>query len=82
MYEKFDLAIMSFGFKHNNVDKCLYSKVCGNRVVLVCLYVDDMLIISNQIQSIKEIKRLLSFKFKVKYHGQVDTILSIKLHQD
>ena len=44
-HEKIDHAILSHEFRHNNVDKCLYSKVCGNYVVIVCLYVDDMLIL-------------------------------------
>lgn len=79
MNEKFDLAIMSFGFKHNSVDKCLYSKVCDNHVVLICLYVDYMLIVSNQMQVIKEIKRFLFSTYKMKDLGQVDTVLGIKV---
>ena len=39
---KFDNAILSNGLRHNNGDKCLYSKTCKNYVIIVCLYVDDM----------------------------------------
>ena len=39
---KFDHVILSNGFRHNNEDKCLYSKTCEDYMVIVCLYVDGM----------------------------------------
>lgn len=78
-HEKFDLAIISFGFKHNSVDKCLYYKVCENYVIFICLYVDDMFIMCNHMDEIKETKRFLSSIFKMKDLGKVDTILGIKV---
>lgn len=70
---------MSNGFNHNSVDKYLYTKVNDSVITLICLYDDDMLIISNNIDGIKETKRFLSSMFKIKDLGQVDTILGIKL---
>ena len=55
-YEKFDDVIVSDGFRHNNADKWLYSKTCDDYVILVCLYVDDMLILSNDMKDIIEKK--------------------------
>ena len=78
-HEKFDQAIMSNGFRHNNGDKCLYSKTCKGYVIIVCLYVDDMLILSNSMKGIEETKRFLSSTFKMKDLGEVDTILGIKV---
>lgn len=43
-YAKFDLSIISLNFKHNGIDKYLYSKLCDNYVMFICLYIDDMLI--------------------------------------
>ncbi|RVW41670.1 Retrovirus-related Pol polyprotein from transposon TNT 1-94 [Vitis vinifera] len=74
-HEKFDHAILSNGFRHNNVDKCLYSKTCDDYMVIVCLYVDDMLILSDDMRGIIETKRFLSSTFKMKDLGEVDTIL-------
>ena len=76
---KFDNAILSNGFRHNNGDKCLYSKTCKNYVIIVCLYVDDMLILSDDMKGIEETKRFLSSTFKMKDLGEVDTILGIKV---
>ena len=34
-HENFDHVILSNGFRHNNTDKCLYSKTCGDYMVIV-----------------------------------------------
>ncbi|RVW29686.1 Retrovirus-related Pol polyprotein from transposon TNT 1-94 [Vitis vinifera] len=81
-HEKFDHAILSDGFRHNNVDKCLYSKTCDDYMVIVCLYVDDMLILSDDMKGIIETKRFLSSTFKMKDLGEVDTILGIKVKRN
>ncbi|RVW63853.1 Retrovirus-related Pol polyprotein from transposon TNT 1-94 [Vitis vinifera] len=81
-HEKFDHAILSDGFRHNNVDKCLYSKTCDDYMVIVCLYVDDMLILSDDMRGIIETKRFLSSTFKMKDLGEVDTILGIKVKRN
>ena len=54
----------------------------GDIVTYVCLYVDDMLIISNEIKGILETKRFLSSTFKMKDFGQIDTILGINVKQN
>ena len=61
------------------MDKRLYSKTCGDYLVIVCLYVDDMLILSDDLKGIIETKRFLSSTFKMKDIGEVDTILGIKI---
>src|SRR5688572_29625408 len=46
-HAKFDQTMLSNGFKINECDKYVYIKDTPNKVVIVCLYVDDMLIMSN-----------------------------------
>ena len=44
-HQKFDETILSLGFKLNQSDKCVYSKFDSHDDgVIICLYVDDMLI--------------------------------------
>ncbi|WKA10744.1 hypothetical protein VitviT2T_028301 [Vitis vinifera] len=81
-HEKFDHTILLDGFRYNNVDKCLYSKTCDDYMVIVCLYVDDMLILSDDMKGIIETKRFLSSTFKMKDLGEVDTILGIKVKRN
>ena len=72
-HEKFDSVILSHGFHHNSADKCIYSKFSKDYGVIICLYVDDMLIVSTNMQGINETKKYLTSQFKMKDLGEVDT---------
>ena len=65
-YQKFDTYILSLGFVRRKVDHCIYSKEEGGCFIYVALYVDDMLLIGNIMDAIKEVKKKLSCKFDMK----------------
>ena len=69
----------AFGFQHNSADRCIYSRYTPDYIVVICLYVDDMLIIGTHLEGILETKKYLSSNFKIKDLGEVDTILGIKV---
>ena len=62
-HEKFDNAMMSNGFRINECNKCLYIKDTANGYVIMCLYVNDMLIIGSNNDIIKATKRMLTNEF-------------------
>ena len=64
---------MSNGFKINECDKCIYYKTTKNTYVLLCLYVDDMLIIRSNKDIINQTKNMLKRKFEMKDLGLVDS---------
>ncbi|RVW42300.1 Retrovirus-related Pol polyprotein from transposon TNT 1-94 [Vitis vinifera] len=78
-HEKFDNAMISNGFKINECDKCVYVKNTQKGYVIVCLYVDDMLIIGSDTNMIKMTKQMLSSRFDMKDLGVADIILGIKV---
>ena len=80
-HAKFDTTILKFSFRYNSADRCLYSKTTSAYKVLVCLYVDDMLIVSTDMVGVTETKDYLSSVFKMKDLGEVDTILGIKIQR-
>jgi len=47
----------------------------GSDYVIICLYVDDMLIFDTNLSVINETKRLLSSFFEMKDLGEADVIL-------
>ena len=57
---------ISNGFSINDADKCIYSKVENNSCIIICLYVDDMLIFVTNLQVIIEPKSFLRSKFDMK----------------
>ena len=78
-HEKFDQIVLSYGFQINNSDKCVYVKQLDGACVILCLYVDDILIFRSNLDAIKDVKSFLSSNFDMKDLGLVDVILGIKL---
>ncbi|KAK1696649.1 hypothetical protein QYE76_013346, partial [Lolium multiflorum] len=67
------------GFVVNEADKCVYYRHGGGEGVILCLYVDDILIFGTNMKVIHEVKSFLSKSFDMKDLGEADVILNIKL---
>ena len=76
---KFDHVLISNGFSINDVDKYIYRKVENNSCIIMCLYVDDMLIFGTNLEVVIETKSFLRSKFDMKDLGEVEEILGIKI---
>jgi hypothetical protein len=63
----------------NEADKCVYYRYGGGEGVILCLYVDDILILGTSLDVINEIKYFLSNNFEMKDLGEGDVILNIKV---
>src|SRR4051812_25018517 len=81
-HEKFDRTLTSVGFSVNEADKCVYYRHGGGEGVILCLYVDDILIFGTNMKVINEVKSFLSKSFDMKDLGEADVILNIKLIKD
>jgi len=79
---RFDEAIKSFGFSQNMDEPCVYKKVSGRTVTFLVLYVDDILLIGNDVGAMSSIKIWLSSHFAMKDLGEASYILGIKLFRD
>ena len=55
-YFKFHETLITFGFKENLVDQCIYLKISGSKICITVLYVDAMLLASNNMRMISETK--------------------------
>lgn len=78
-HENFDSVILSYGFQISESDNCLYHKLVKNKYVILCLYVDDILILAHELETINEIKEFLFKKFDMKDLGEADEILGMKI---
>lgn len=81
-YYKFHQVISSFGFEANPVDDCIYQKFSGSKFVFLVLYVDDILLASNNIGLLHETKRFLTKKFEMKDLGDASFVLGIRILRD
>lgn len=61
---------MTFGFKENGVDLCIYLKVSGSKVLFLVLYVDDILLASIDLGLLHDTKAFLIRNFEMKDMGE------------
>ena len=79
---RFDQAIKSFGFDQCPDESCVYKRRSGKVVVFLVLYVDDILLIGNDVGELSAVKVWLSSQFEMKDLGEASYILGIKLMRD
>ena len=77
----FDDAIKQFDFIKNE-ELCVYKKVSGSAITFLILYVDDILLIRNDVPMLTTIKSWLSKKFSMKDLRKASYILEIKVYRD
>ena len=61
---------------------CVYKKFSGSKVALLVLYVDDILLIGNDIPMLESVKGWLKKCFSLKDLGEAGYILEIKIYKD
>nr|GEX22474.1 zinc finger, CCHC-type [Tanacetum cinerariifolium] len=82
-HQKFDDVVLSSGFHLNQSNKCVYSKFDDfGKGVIICLYVDDMLIFGTDQNQVDKTKKFLSSRFSMKDMGEADVILGIKIKRE
>ena len=60
----------------------MYKKTSGSAIVFLVLYVDDILLIGNDIPMLQSVKVWLSKQFSMKDLGEASYILGIKIYRD
>ncbi|GKE66624.1 zinc finger, CCHC-type containing protein, partial [Tanacetum coccineum] len=75
-HQKFDEVVLSSGYLLNQADKYVYSKFDeSGKGVIICLYVDDMLIFSIDQVQVDMTKEFLSSKFSMNDIGEANKVL-------
>ncbi|GJT56591.1 retrotransposon protein, putative, ty1-copia subclass [Tanacetum coccineum] len=80
--KRFDDEIKKFGFTQNRDEPCVYLKASGSNVTFLILYVDDILIMGNNIPMLQDVKSYLGRCFAMKDLGEAAYILGIKIYRD
>ncbi|KAJ9553519.1 hypothetical protein OSB04_017564 [Centaurea solstitialis] len=66
----------------NKFESCVYTKFSGSIVTFLVLYVDDILLIGNDIPTLKSVKSWLNRCFQMKDLGEAAYILGIKIYRN
>nr|AAR96000.1 polyprotein-like protein [Musa acuminata] len=72
----------SYNFVKNEDEPCVYMKVTESAITFSVLYVDDILIISNDVGMLSTVKTWLSRHFSMKDLREASYILEIRIYRD
>lgn len=77
--EKFVECLRSMSFKQSTADKCIFAN--EDRTMMICLYVDDGLVIGKKEDDVQKFLEQLRTIFEIKFH-QADMFLGIEIKQE
>lgn len=80
--KKLDGVLVQLGFKRSAVDECIYFKISNTEIIIIAVYVDDLLIFSNNKLLTNKLKRDLSDNFRMKDIGEAKLCLGIRITRD
>ena len=79
---RFDTTIKSYDFEQNVDEPCVYKRVIDGKVVFLVLYVDDILLIGNDVRILSDVKSWLANQFQMKDLGEASYVLGIQIIRD
>ncbi len=79
---RFNETIKTFGFEQLEDEPCVYKMIREGKVVFLVLYVDDILLIGNDVGKLSEVKVWLAKQFDMKDLGEAAYILGIQIFRD
>ena len=79
---KMDDALKEHGFTALAADQCVYTRVQDGHVIVIALYVDDLLLASDDLTTLAKLKRALAARFEMEDMGEASFILGIDIRRD
>lgn len=80
--KKMDAALVELGYKPCHSDSCVYVKRDDSGVFYILVYVDDLLLVTNDTTQLAAIKAALSKRFEMKDMGEAHFILGVQITRD
>jgi Reverse transcriptase (RNA-dependent DNA polymerase) len=78
-FDRFRKAIVSMRYQQINADHIVFYRQHGGRTTMLAVYVDDMIVTSNDEKEIAQLKMRLGKEFEVKDLGQLKYFLGIEV---
>jgi len=73
------MAMRKYGFRQSNSDHTLFIKHKGNKVTVLIVYVDDMIITGDDEEEISRLQKALATYFEMKNLGEIKYFLGIEV---
>ena len=81
-YQKIDATLLNLNFERSIVDHSLYFAQDGPYVMLVLVYVDDLIILSSNMESLATLKSKLEAEYKMTNLGEFHFFLGVEFTRD
>jgi ADP-heptose:LPS heptosyltransferase len=65
-FDKFNKAIISFGYRQSNADHTLFIRHYKDKITLLIVYVDNMVVTGDDKEEMARLKKLLAQVFEIK----------------
>ena len=78
-YSKFSSTILKCGFKQSKYDYSFFTKKFNQSFIILLVYMDDILIASNDVHAVEELKVFLDQEFKLKNLGNLKFFLGLEV---
>lgn len=72
-------VLLDFGLKRSSTDQCVYYSIEGKRIFIVAIYVDDIIVFSNNKEMEERLAKVLFDEFKMKDMGEISSVLGIRV---
>ena len=64
------------------MNNCIYHKVNESKICYLVLYVDDILLATNDVGTLYEVKQFLAKNFDMKDMGEASYVIGRKIHRE
>ena len=81
-YQKIDASLLDLGFERSVADHSLYFAQDGPHVMLVLVYVDDLIILSSNMESLTTLKSKLEAEYEMTDLGELHYCLGVEFARD
>ena len=78
-FAKLSSTIGDHGFVQFKSDYSVFTRIKGSSIIMILVYVDDILIASNNVDAMNSFKQFLDSKFKLKDLGTLKYFLGLKV---
>lgn len=75
-------VLIMYGWTNLIIDKCVYRRPGSNGVSYLAVYVDDLLIVTDSEDEMKEVKEQIGTQFKYRDGGPIKEFLGLKITRD
>lgn len=80
-YSRIDDFFQRENFKRGGNDHALYTKERNGKLLVVCIYVDDLIVTSDDEQMVEEFKRAMKNEFEMSGLGLLNYFLGMEIEQ-